>query len=213
MEYKTVYMNPINLLIESLKDNKKLIIALYAVFIITFIVAWFLSGPQIQSFPANVTSFGSSPAEDVGALELFIHNEFGGIVTYLASVFFGIFGVLMILYNAVSLAAIGQLFSNIMPNGGIFYILYIIPHGIFEITATVIQSAAGIILFLFVWRFIKALRSDGGASSAFRKTKKILVQSIVLMVFATVLLLIAAPIEAYVSIPLSEYITGLLGLV
>lgn len=104
----------------------------------------------------------------------------------------------------------GQLFNTMMPNGAIKYIVYLIPHGIFEITATVIESVAGILLFLFIWRFIKAMLSNEsqGFKDSFEKTKKVLIQSIILMIFSTILLLIAAPIEAYVSIPLSEFILG-----
>ena len=95
-----------------------------------------------------------------------------------------------------------------MPNGGTLYILYLIPHGIFEVTATVLQSVAGILLFLFIWRFIKSMRNKktNGISQSFEKTKKALIQSIVLMIFSTILLLIAAPIEAYVSIPFAEFV-------
>ena len=116
----------------------------------------------------------------------------------------------MLAYNAVNLGVIGQLFNQAIPNGGLRYIIYLIPHGIFEITATVLQSVAGVLLFLFIWRFIKAWRNSNtsGASQAFEKTKKILVQSIILMIFSTILLLIAAPIEAYFSVPFSEFIIG-----
>ena len=99
---------------------------------------------------------------------------------------------------------------ELIPNGGLKFLVYLIPHGIFEITATVIQSVAGILLFMFIFKFIKAWRSSQtqGASDAFDKTKKVLIQSIMLMIFAAILLLIAAPIEAYVSIPFSQLILG-----
>ena len=44
--------------------------------------------------------------------------------------------------------------------------------------------------------------------ASFRIHKKVLIQSIVLMIFATILLIIAAPIEAYFSVPFSEFIMG-----
>ena len=91
---------------------------------------------------------------------------------------------------------------------GIMYLVYVIPHGIFEITATVLESVAGILLFLFIWRFIKAWRTGNGVSEAFEKTKKVLIQSIMIFIFSTILLVIAAPIEAYVSVPLSAFICG-----
>lgn len=202
-----------DLLIETLKENKKLIIGLYIVFIITFIAAWILSAERAATLaasytPVNTTS--ASPISQTGAIELFITNEWGGIVTYVASIFFAIPAIVMLVYNGVNIGSFGQLFNHIVPNGGIKFIVYLIPHGIFEITATVIQSAAGILLFLFIWRFLKAWRSGETqkASDSFEKTKKILIQSLVLMVFATILLIIAAPIEAYFSVPFSEFIVG-----
>jgi stage II sporulation protein M len=105
---------------------------------------------------------------------------------------------------------VGQLFSQLTSNGGLLYIIYLIPHGIFEFTATVIQSVAGIQLFSFIWNFIKSMRSDetNGMSESFDKTKKILIQGIVLMIFATILLLIAAPIESYFSFPFAQFVIG-----
>lgn len=201
-----------DLLIETLKENKKLIVGLYLLFIICFIAAWIMSGTAVESAISNlsVSNTTNSGMESESAVVLFIHNEWGGIVTYIASIFFAIPAFLIIIYNGINLGAMGQLFNQAVPNGGLKYIVYIIPHGIFEITATVLQSVAGILLFLFIWRFVKAWRSSQtqGASDAFDKTKKVLIQSIVLMIFATILLIIAAPIEAYISVPFSDIIVG-----
>lgn len=199
-----------DLLIESLKDNKKLIIGLYISFIVCFIAAWILSGPKMSALN-NASVSGTQSADfTVNAIDLFIHNTWGGILTYVASIFFGIPAIIALIVNAINLGAMGQLFNIALPNGGLKYIVYLIPHGIFEITATVIQSAAGILLFLFIWRFIKAWRSSEtqGVSDSFERTKKVLIQSIVLMIFSIILLIIAAPIEAYVSVPFSELILG-----
>lgn len=198
-----------DLLVEALRDNKKLIIGLYIFFIICFVAAWFLSASKMQA------SFGNIPLANetnlnFSATELFIHNASSGIIVYITSIFFAIPAIVMLGYDGVNLGLLGQLFSTILPNGGMFYICYLIPHGIFEITASVIQSACGIMLFLFVFRFIKALLSSetNGVSEAFDKTKKVLVQSLVLMVFSIILMLIAAPIEAYVSVPFAQFIVG-----
>jgi uncharacterized membrane protein SpoIIM required for sporulation len=63
---------------------------------------------------------------------------------------------------------------------------------------------------MFIWRFARALISSEthGVSEAFEKSKKILIQSLIIMIFTTILLLIAAPIEAYISVPFSELIVG-----
>lgn len=200
-----------NLLVESLIDNKKLIIGLYVIFIVIFILSWILSGPLVHSYLTNTTYVpGGDYSGLTDSLDLFIHNEWSGIMTYVTSVFFAIPAIVVLVYNAVNLGLIGQLLSALVPNGGMRYMIYLIPHGIFEITATIIQSAAGIMLFMFVLRFIKAWRSSEtqGASEAFENTKKVLIQSIVLMIFSMILLLIAAPIEAYVSVPFSESLFG-----
>ena len=202
-----------DLLVESLKDNKKLIIGLYVFFIICFIGAWILSSGPISSSLSEIQNISSStPAMngDVSAVDLFINNEFGGIMVYVGSIFFGIFAIVSLAYNGINMGSLGQLFSQMLPNGGIRYLVYLIPHGIFELTATVLQSVAGILLFLFIWRFVRAMISSEthGVSEAFDKSKKALVQSVILMIFATILLLIAAPIEAYISVPFSELILG-----
>lgn len=202
-----------DLLVESLKENKKLIIGLYILFIISFIVAWFISGARIEGAVSHLHTANTNATANmtVSATDLFINNEWGGILTYIGSIFFAIPAIVMLIYNGVNLGATGQLFNTVIPNGGMRYILYLIPHGIFEITATVIQSVAGILLFLFIWRFIKALRGSDtqGARDAFEKSKKPLIHSLVLMIFATILLIIAAPIEAYVSVPFSNFILGI----
>ena len=202
-----------DLLFESLTDNKKLIIGMAILFIVCFIGSWVLSSDIVSSNVSQIHNMSSTtPSMDQGvdAVKIFINNESGGILTYVASVFFGIFAIVSLVYNAFNMGMVGQMFSQIIPNGGLRYIVYLIPHGIFELTATVLESVAGIMLFLFIWRFFKAWMSKetSGASDAFDKTKKILIQSLVIMIFSTILLLIAAPIEAYISVPFSELIVG-----
>jgi len=206
-----------DLTIAALKDNKKLIIGLYLLFIICFILAWILSGNMINSTITNMNSinasgFNPTMGSQVSTIDLLIHNQGSGLLTYITSIFFGIPAILFLIYNGVNLGLFGQLFSTLIPNGGLKYIIYLIPHGIFEITATVLQSVAGLLLFYFIWCFIKAMRSDetNGVHDSFDKTKKILIQSIVIFIFSAILLVIAAPIEAYFSVPFSEFIVGML---
>lgn len=203
-----------DLLIESLKEHKKMIIILYALFIITFIATWVLAGDTITTNVQNImnsTASTTTPSTaELSPIDIFIRNAGGGIITYFASIFFGIFAIAIVIYNGANLGAMGPLFSSVKANGGIQYIIYLIPHGIFEITGTIIQSVAGILLFLFIWRFLKdIIKGDKlSARDSFEKNKKVLIQSVVLLIFATILMLIAAPIEAYISVPLSEMIVG-----
>lgn len=202
-----------DLLFESLRDNKKLIIVFYVFFIVCFIGAWILSADAISASLSGIQNASSStPTLDntLSAMDILINNEWGGILTYVGSIFFGIFAIISLGYNGVNLGMYGQLFSQYVPNGGLKYIVYLIPHGIFEITATVLHSVAGILLFLFIWRFIRAMISKDvhGASEAFNQNKKVLIQSLIIMIFSAILLVIAALIEAYFSVPFSEFIVG-----
>lgn len=204
-----------DLLIDSLKENKKMILVFYAIFFVSFILSAALVGGHMENVIDDIPdSAGGSKDGNVTATELFLHNELGGIEVYIASILFGIPAIIAIIYNGVSLGLTGALLSHFMPKGWIQYIIYLIPHGIFEFTAMVIQSVAGILLFLFIVDFLKGLiRSEKNGFKekvifSYEENNKRFIQSLVLMIFGTILLLIAAPIEAYVSIPLSNFILG-----
>ena len=204
-----------DLLIDSLKENKKMILVFYAIFFVSFILSAALVGGHMENVMDDTPdSAGGSKDGNVTATELFLHNELGGIEVYIASILFGIPAIIAIIYNGVSLGLTGALLSHFMPKGWIQYIIYLIPHGIFEFTAMVIQSVAGILLFLFIVDFLKGLiRSEKNGFKekvifSYEENNKRFIQSLVLMIFGTILLLIAAPIEAYVSIPLSNFILG-----
>ena len=204
-----------DLLIDSLKENKKMILAFYAIFFVSFILSAALAGGHMENVIDDIPdSAGGSKDGNVTATELFIHNELGGIGAYIESILFGIPAIIEIIYNGVSLGLTGALLSHFMPKGWIQYIIYLIPHGIFEFTAMVIQSVAGILLFLFIVDFLKGLiRSEKNGFKekvifSYEENNKRFIQSLVLMIFGTILLLIAALIEAYVSIPLSNFILG-----
>lgn len=204
-----------DLLIDSLKENKKMILVFYAIFFVSFILSAALAGGHMENVIDDTPdSAGGSKDGNVTATELFLHNELGGIEVYIASILFGIPAIIAIIYNGVSLGLTGALLSHFMPKGWIQYIIYLIPHGIFEFTAMVIQSVAGILLFLFIVDFLKGLiRSEKNGFKekvifSYEENNKRFIQSLVLMIFCTILLLIAAPIEAYVSIPLSNFILG-----
>lgn len=69
-----------NLTIESLKDNKKLIIILYALLIIVMAITWALSGDLMGEYADSILNASSTvqPSaidDNINALDLFITNE------------------------------------------------------------------------------------------------------------------------------------------
>ncbi|WP_458403201.1 stage II sporulation protein M [Methanobrevibacter sp.] len=205
-----------NMTAEALRDHKKLIVALYIIFIICFAASWIVSADTInanqesikQNLHPNPAASSSLPGSE-GAADYFIHNEWSGIQTYVASVFFAIPALVVLVYNGINLGAMGAIFNMVLPGGGVQFLIYLIPHGIFEITATVLQSSAGVILFLFIFNFARAFIRTRALSDAYAESKKLLIHSLVIMIFSTILLLIAAPIEAYFSVPFSDFVMGL----
>lgn len=137
-----------DLLFKALKDNKKLIIGLYVLFIVCFVGAWIFSTTAMQGVldSYNVTNTVTDNS-GVSAVELILHNEMGGIVTYVSSVLFGIPAILFLIYNAVNLGMIGQLFSIMLPNGGLYYIIYIIPHGYLKLLQQLFNLLQGYYCF------------------------------------------------------------------
>ena len=75
-----------DLLIDSLKENKKMILAFYAIFFVSFILSAALAGGHMENVIDDIPdSAGGSKDGNVTATELFIHNELGGIGAYIAS--------------------------------------------------------------------------------------------------------------------------------
>jgi uncharacterized membrane protein SpoIIM required for sporulation len=90
-----------------------------------------------------MSSSAPSMNQGTGAVDFFINNESSGILTYVGSIFFGIFAVVSLIYNGVNIGMLGQLFSQMIPNGGLRYIVYLIPHGIFEFTSFITEVLQG----------------------------------------------------------------------
>ena len=76
-----------DLLIDSLKENKKMILVFYAIFFISFILSAALVGGHMENVIDDTPdSAGGSKDGNVTATELFLHNELGGIEVYIASI-------------------------------------------------------------------------------------------------------------------------------
>lgn len=204
---------------EAIVDNKHLILLMTLVFVISAIAGWifqdYLSG-FFNFFVQAVKTSGIDPSLD-SSLNLFINNEGVGLKVYFASIFFGIAPFVVMVLNGLGLGLLGGHFIT----GDIFYksvvfIALIVPHGIFEIPATIIESAAGVLLFLFIFRFFKTIYTTKDVSTFKLKAKnswkvnKIhLKQSIVLMIFSCVLLVIAAIIEGHITPAIGEFVKSL----
>ena len=195
---------------EAIVDNKRLIILMVALYVIFFIIGGILSSQVFDMFSSKVHTIGAHMTKSSAldpALELFIHNEYAGIQTYVYSIFFGIFAFVSVMLNGALMGVFGGLALTKGPVYGIsMFIALVAPHGIFEIPANILESVAGVLLFLFIFRFFKTIYGIKDGSSFKLKAKKswevnkiYFKQSIVLMIFSCVLLVIAAIIEGHIT--------------
>ena len=195
---------------QAIVDNKRLIILMVALYVIFFIIGGILSSQVFDMFSSKVHTIGAHMTKSSAldpALELFIHNEYAGIQTYVYSIFFGIFAFVSVMLNGALMGVFGGLALTKGPVYGIsMFIALVAPHGIFEIPANILESVAGVLLFLFIFRFFKTIYGIKDGSSFKLKAKKswevnkiYFKQSIVLMIFCCMLLIIAAIIEGHIT--------------
>lgn len=99
----------------------------------------------------------------------------------------------------------------------LFYtILLIVPHGIFEFSSCILACASGLVLFNFIYLFLKATWGNDNDSfkeiirNSFNASSKKLKQAIILFAVASVLMAIAGVVEAYLTIPIAKFIITIL---
>ena len=99
----------------------------------------------------------------------------------------------------------------------VYTLLLIIPHGIFEFSSCILACASGLVLFNFLYRFLKTLWHDKSGSAkvsllnSFSESSRKLKQAILLFVIASVLMAIAGVFEAYLTLPIANFIISILG--
>lgn len=94
--------------------------------------------------------------------------------------------------------------------------LLIIPHGIFEFSSCILACASGLILFNFIYKFLKTLwgQQDNSVkvrlANSFNASSDKLKHAIIIFAIASILMAIAGFVEVYLTIPIAEFIIKLL---
>ena len=98
----------------------------------------------------------------------------------------------------------------------LFTILLIIPHGIFEFSSCILACASGLVLFNFLYKFLKALwgQESGSAKvilvNSFNESSAKLKQAVILFVIASILMIIAGFVEVYLTSSIAKAILSVL---
>ncbi|MEM3074392.1 MAG: stage II sporulation protein M [Candidatus Pacearchaeota archaeon] len=118
---------------------------------------------------------------------IFSNNALVSILSIFSGVFLGIFPIILIISNGF---VIGIILSLVSSKDGFISILYLLPHGIFELPAIIISFSIGIKLGSFIF-----------ARKKWKELKRLFFNSIRTLVFIILpLLIIAAFIESLLII-------------
>ena len=193
------------------KRNKKLLVVSTVIFFVSLIIGVVI-GYIYPDFIGNLlTEFSNelNSQVDISTLSIFTHNIKTALMVYAG----GIIGIVTAALLSVNGFIIGAFLGYFMHGGVInhsgvtplVFISYIVPHGIFEIPALIIASAAGFRLTTVVIDLINSLRGKPYVNNDYQKFK----DSLALLAVAVILFAIAAVIEANFTMSIGNYITGL----
>jgi uncharacterized membrane protein SpoIIM required for sporulation len=191
--------------------NVKFIIFSTAIFFIGVIIGGILGyflPRSVENFLMTIIKNDQLIAREHGitTYTILTHNLYSLFITFLG----GIIGLItfgtLFLNGFVYGTFLGYLGSSHVTSTTLgtlspkLFIIYTVPHGIFEITGFIIAGAAGFRLTKIVYNLLK---SEDSVSDHYWEFK----DAMALFIIAIVLIVIAAIIEANYTIPLGNYIT------
>ena len=194
-------------------ENKMAICISMAILLISLILGYVLE-PNLHAYLNPVVENLSKQVE-TGNIKLTFHSIFSNNIRIVFFMF--IFGLLCC-FSALILAFNGFFvgyFVAVNSNDMFKTLLLLIPHGIFEFSSCIIACASGFVLFKFLYRFLKVFaRNDEGSLSnqlyeSYVENFDKLKQSIMLLLVATVLMIIAGIFEVYLTLPIANFILSI----
>ncbi|MBO7159475.1 MAG: stage II sporulation protein M, partial [Methanobrevibacter sp.] len=198
-------------------------------FVIPLLLGYFYADSISEYIQPMVDNFQKQV--DEGTITLTTHSIFSNNVTvaimlYALGALGGVLGALILANNGMFIGYFGADF-NIYA-----YLALTVPHGIFEIPAIILATTGGFVLLSFVLHFIWDLRSPDYSYldifdpyfsdvkitlkercyAAFKMNQNKLKESFIFLCLAVILLIIAAFIEANLTIPFASWILSFFGL-
>ena len=210
-------------------NNKKLLLLSTLLFVVPLFIGYFCSDAIASYVAPIVNSFEQNIADGTVTLttqSLFTNNVSVAIIIYTLSALGGILGALILFNNGLFVGYYGVQLDILV------YALLTVPHGIFEIPAIIISATGGFVLLSFVLHFLWNLYSPDYSYldifdpyfsnvkislkqrfvAAFKKNQNKLKESFIFLCLSVVLLIIAAFIEANLTIPIASAIFSLFGI-
>jgi uncharacterized membrane protein SpoIIM required for sporulation len=169
--------------------------------------------PILKSFKSRIERGEINPE----TFSIFYNNFRVALIEYLGAIFFGIIPLSVLMINGLFIGYVGTQYDLL------FFLAGTIPHGIFEIPGLIIASAGGLVLFHFLFLFLKDILLAKNNDLNDYKNNKIknkikyslnknlnkFKQSLILFACSLILLFIAAIIESNLTLSIANYILNL----
>ena len=194
-------------------DNKLAILISIAILFISLILGYILE-PQLYTYLNPVVEDLTQKVQ-TGVIKITFTDIFLNNIKIVFQMF--IYG-LVFCFSAVILAFNGFFAGYYVATADnlLYTVLLIIPHGIFEFSSCILACSSGLVLFNFLYRFLKTLWKEESDSlkvcllnsfdASFIKFK----QAVILLVIASILMAIAGFVEAYLTLPIAKSIISIL---
>jgi stage II sporulation protein M len=196
------------------KRNEFLLIISAAIFFGSLFAGYFLAGVVDQIMASALKSFKDSISKGqikLTTLSIFINNMKIAFFLYGGGIFVGITTLIMLAYNGLFIGYVASKF-----NLGVF-IIYTIPHGIFELSGIVIAGAAGLRLASTIVNILRDIFQIRRYMPVGEQLRSIMdanffefKDSLKLFLIAALLILIGAIIEANFTVAWGNYIKGII---
>lgn len=193
-------------------ENKFAIIASAIILFISLILGYLLE-PYLYSYFNPVVEDLTEKVQ-TGVIQLTFQDIFlNNIMIVLQMFIFGLlfcFSALILAFNGFFVGYYTAISPNLLQ-----VLLLTIPHGIFEFSSCILACASGFVLFNFIYRLVKTFLKEKEGKFfdrliySYDKNFDKLLQAFILLALASVLMFIAGIIEAYITLPLAEFLFSL----
>lgn len=193
-------------------ENKFAIIASAIILFISLILGYLLE-PYLYSYFNPVVEDLTEKVQ-TGVIQLTFQDIFlNNIMIVLQMFIFGLlfcFSALILAFNGFFVGYYTATSPNLLQ-----VLLLTIPHGIFEFSSCILACASGFVLFNFIYRLVKIFLKEKEGKFfdrliySYDKNFDKLLQAFILLALASVLMIIAGIIEAYITLPLAEFLFSL----
>ena len=194
-------------------ENKLAIYVAIAIFFISMILGYIFE-PNLYSYFNPVVEELTQKVQS-GVVKLTFTDIFFNNIKIVFSMF--LYG--LVFCFSIAILAFNGFFTGyyLASTDNLLYtLLLIIPHGIFEFSSCILACASGLVLFQFLYGFLKSIWRQESQSAklillnSFNENSTRLKQAIIILIIASVLMAIAGFVETYLTIPIAKAIISVL---